>query len=145
MSKELDCITLWAPWANWVSLRWKTIETRTHSRFAGLVGKRIGIHAGLFWDATAIAQALPYLSPERIELSKAFPRVGGNVLCTAMVSEQRWLTAEDSPAALIDCGSVRRHGLFLTDIRSLPACEETYVKGRQGKFTVSLPDHLLAA
>ena len=51
--EELTVISLWRPWCFWVMLGWKTIETRTHDRFANMMGKRIGIHAAQKWDDEA--------------------------------------------------------------------------------------------
>lgn len=50
----MKVITLWQPWATWVVLGWKTIETRLHPRFASLAGQVIGIHAGLKFDDLAM-------------------------------------------------------------------------------------------
>jgi len=129
----IPIISLWRPWGNWVALQWKPIETRLHKRFASLVGKRIGIHLSVKWDKTAIEQARPYLTPEQIAKTEDFLRIGGAVICTALVKEFRKLTADDSQAALIDCGGVERYGLILEDVQSIEAIP---CKGRQGIFYV---------
>lgn len=46
-------ITLYQPWATWIMRGWKTIETRTHNRFACLDHKTILIHAGKITDLFA--------------------------------------------------------------------------------------------
>lgn len=143
-SVRLPCISLWQPWIYWVGLGWKTVETRLHDRFRGLAGQRIGLHAALKWDRHAIEAAVGFLTADQVEQTRDFLRFGGHLACTAMVSEARWLTTADSAASLIECRSVRRFGLVLTDVRILPACEATYVKGRQGKFYVDLPADMLA-
>lgn len=124
-------ISLWRPWANWVALEWKIIETRTHKRFAGLVGKRIGIHASLRWDLSAIAAAAPYLTFE--QRTMPLPDIGGAINCTALVTEFRRLTAEDSPLALIECES-ERYGIVLRDVQPIKPIP---CKGRQGIFYVA--------
>src|SRR5512142_1369611 len=112
-------ISLWMPWANWISLGWKPIETRTHKRFSSLVGKRIGIHASLRWDNDAIRLASPYLTQVQVLRSEKMLRIGGAIICTAMVSEFRTLSQDDEQDSLIECRSVKRYGLVLTDIRKI--------------------------
>lgn len=129
MMKEIPVISLWGPWANWVSLGWKTIETRRHKRFVSLVGRRIGIHATTKWDDTAIEQATPYLTEQQRYDSSRFLKIGGAIICTAWVKGFDVLAEKDSARALIDCGSVRRYGLFLTEIETVPLIE---AKGKQG-------------
>lgn len=125
----IPVISLWTPWANWVSLGWKTIETRTHRRFKNLVGKQIGIHASLHWDKNAIEAARAFLSTEQIIQTKEFLKVGGAVICTVYVSEFRELGPFDNQGSLIDCTHVTRYGLFLRDVQTIEAFP---CKGRQG-------------
>lgn len=138
----IRAISLWMPWSNWVAMEWKTIETRTHRRFAGLLGERIAIHSAQTYDKDAERLAGPYLSSERanLNLNARFIKIGGAVLCTAFVREFRRLTASDSLAALIDCGSVERFGLVLTDVHVLKECVP--MRGRQGIWRAELPDGL---
>jgi hypothetical protein len=128
----MKAITLHRPWADWVGLGWKTIETRTHERFRSLVGQRIAIHASLKWDEDAIEAARYYLLPWQLAASHAFrldEQISGRVLCTAIVAAHRLLTATDARAALIECHT-RRFGLFLTDRHFMaPAVK---AKGHQG-------------
>lgn len=124
----ISVISLWPPWANWVALGWKTIESRLHRRFAGLVGQRIGIHCALKWDESAIETARPYLSQAQIDCTHNFLRIGGSVMCTALVSEERWLTLDDARKALIEC-ETRRHGIVLTDLQQIEAIP---MRGHQG-------------
>jgi hypothetical protein len=128
-NEAIPIISLWPPWANWVMLGWKPIETRTHNRFKSLAGKRIGIHATIAWDTDAIKLARPYLTLEQVGLTMNFLRIGGAILGTAFVEHERELTADDSLRALIDCGGYKRHGLFLSDIRIIEAIP---AKGKQG-------------
>lgn len=126
---NMPIISLWMPWANWVALGWKTIETRTHRRFACLEGKRIGIHATAKWDESAIGVAADYLTDEQFSTSDRFLRIGQAIICTAFVRHFRQLTAEDSRDALIDCFNVQRYGLVLTDVQTIEAIP---AKGKQG-------------
>jgi hypothetical protein len=134
---RLPVVSLWMPWAFWIPRRWKRIETRTHDRFKSLVGKRIAIHAAMKWDKDAIDLASPYLSDEQIVQSRKFLKIGGAIICTAMVTDGRWLTAEDSPLALIDCGETKRHGLFLDDVQVLE--EAIAMPGKQGIWYAEIP------
>jgi hypothetical protein len=122
-------ISMYGPWANWVGLGWKTIETRTHDRFKSLVGKRIGIHKALKWDKDALVLAHPYLSNDQRERTMRFLRVGGAICWTALVKEHRALNESDSQAALIDCGETNRFGMFLEDVQMI---EMIPCKGKQG-------------
>ena len=76
---KIPIITLYPPWAIWVGLGWKTIETRTHPRFRSLVGKTIGIHSAIKWDETAIDAARPFLTNEQIFSTQRMLRVGGAI------------------------------------------------------------------
>jgi len=127
--RETPIISLWMPWANWVALKWKPIETRKHRRFASLVGKRIGIHASVKWDDSAIEAARPYLQEWQILQTERFLRIGGAIICTAMVKEFRPLTEYDEDDALIECRSVQRYGLRLDDVQIIEAIP---CKGKQG-------------
>ena len=122
-------ISLWMPWANWIMLGWKKIETRTHTRFKSLVGKRIGIHATMKWDNYALLAASPWLTPQQIEHTNRFLKIGGAILGTVYVSEFRLLTANDSQASLINCDDVLRYGLVLEDVQ---ICEAKSIPGKQG-------------
>lgn len=133
---QIPVISMWQPWAQWVSLGWKPIETRTHGRFASLLGKRIGIHASLKWDKDAIKLAWNYLDPWQREETDGFSRNGGTIICTALVKEFRKLTSEDSELALIDCGVIDRYGLILTDVKPI---QSVPCKGRQGIWYVEGP------
>lgn len=132
-------ISLWQPWAQWVILGWKTIETRTHARFAKLAGQRIGIHAAKVWDKQAIHLARSYLTEDQIhqtfELLRVHHHDSGKVLGTVFVNEHRILERADAPAALIECETVR-FGLLL----SLPIKFAVPVPavGRQGIFHANL-------
>lgn len=42
----MDCITIWQPWASLIAIGAKPYEFRGWAAPKGLIGKRIGIHAG---------------------------------------------------------------------------------------------------
>lgn len=136
MIEKIPVISMWMPWAFWVSLEWKPIETRTHKRFAGLVGKRIGIHCSLKWDDAAIEAARNYMSLAQRIITNRMLKISGAIICTAFVKEFRKLTAADSQLALIDCGSVERHGLILEDVQTIEAIP---CKGKQGIWYAWVP------
>src|SRR6185503_5934183 len=133
---KIPVITMWEPWATWVKLGWKTIESREHNRFRCLVGRRIAICAAKHWDKGWLRDAAPFLSTERIEQTEQFQKTREpGLICTAMVDSSRLLWIDDEPKALIECLSVRRYGLFLKDVRVI---EPVPVKGRQGISYVSV-------
>lgn len=134
---DYPIISLWQPWAQWVALGWKTIETRTHAKFKGLAGKRIGIHAAQRWDKDAHHLAQPFLTAEQLTATKfppygllaAFADAPGKVICTAFVKEHKALSVADEQAALIECESTMRFGLVLEDIQLIPFIP---ARGKQG-------------
>ena len=132
----MKCITLWQPWATWIALGWKTIETRTHPRFVGLVGKHIAIHAGLRWDKDAVRLASIWLADWQVLQTRSFRDIHGVVVCTAHVDRHTRLSGDCSRAAKIDCCHTKRYGLFFSDIQKLP--EAMPAKGHQGIWNVDL-------
>jgi hypothetical protein len=133
---QLQVITLWQPWATWIMRGWKLIETRTHNKFGCLIGKTIGIHAGLRVDDSLAVIANPYLTREQI-CESPDEVVQGYLLGTAFVRGFRLLNERDSRAALIDCGSVQRWGLFLDNMQRLP--QPIKMSGKQGIWSVAQP------
>jgi len=133
MTNETPVISLWMPWANWVSLGWKTVETRTHRRFKSLEGKRIGIHASLKWDNDALTLARPFLDEEKRIRTQSFSRIGGAVICTAFIEQHKMCDESESRSALIDCGSTLRYGLILSNVEIIEAIP---CKGKQGIFYI---------
>jgi len=127
---------MYSPWANWVGLGWKTIETRTHDRFKSLVGKRIGIHKALKWDDDALRIAAPYLTSIQQAARFGFLKVGGAICWTAYVKEHRRLCPCDAPAALIEC-ETERYGLLLEDVQTI---EMIPCKGKQGIWYYDIPE-----
>lgn len=132
---NIPCISMWQPWAQWVAWGWKTIETRTHDRFASLEGKTIAIQAAKVWDTSALRSAGCYLSEDQIRETAAnycaWPR--GAIICLATVDRCGVTERTDAPKALIECESLR-FGLYLTNVKLVaPAIP---CRGRQGIFKV---------
>ena len=128
----MKAITLYEPWASYIAAGLKTIETRTHARFACLVHQRIAIHAGRTFDGHAYTEATKALGPgQGFAIIGAPERRHGQVVCTAECYKVGWLTAADSKAALCDCGGrPRRFGIYLRNIRLMTSRQ--LVKGHQG-------------
>jgi hypothetical protein len=116
-------ITIKQPWAQLIVAGHKTIETRTHSRFGGLQGQRIYIHAGRGYDPTGTDIATRYLTADQLSTLTT-----GAIIATAYVSEARELTEQDEANALIEC-QTPRYGLVLSDITPI---EPIPAKGKQG-------------
>ena len=140
---------MWQPWASFVAMKWKTIETRTHERFKGLVGERIAIHATLKVDKTAfLNEYYPscMVGPRQIDnLVRFVTTCRGNILCTATVSSARWAPNVDfvereewNKKAM--CEVAGKFCFFLEDIE--PLREKVPFKGRQGIFHV--PDSVIS-
>lgn len=136
----MKAITLWQPWASLIALRVKTIETRTHARFACLAGQKIAIHAGRTWDPNAeravylaLDGALPACLGRTLDASvarladyRAWPV--SCVVARARVVEARWLRESDSRAAC--CQADGLYGLVLDDIA--PFMPPILCSGHQG-------------
>lgn len=125
----LPAITLYQPWATWIMREWKTIETRTHARFACLKGKTILIHAGQTTDNSELATKNPYLTLDQI-LYDPEDMINGYLLGTARVYDFQPLNDSHSEKALIDCGNTKRYGLFLDMVNEFET--PIYVKGEMG-------------
>lgn len=137
---SVRALSLWRPWADWVMLGWKTIETRTHQRFRclGVAPTALAIHAAVKWDATAIEAARRWLTDEQIKFTETVIRgrpVSG-IIGTVEVMAFGLLDAGDEAGALIEC-STTRFGLWLTNPR--PLVPPIPAIGRQGLFWVTLP------
>lgn len=139
---SVQALSLHRPWADWVMLGWKPIETRKHRRFRKL-GERptlLAIHASDNWDKTAIEAARPYLTEDQIRLTETIIRqhpVGGHVIGTVTVMAFWQLDEKDEPGALIECRSIVRYGLKLVNPTLLVPPLKT--RGMQSLFRVTLP------
>lgn len=134
----MKAISLWQPWASWIMWGWKTIETRTHSRFYCLQGQTIAIHAAQRFDNTALSLAFPYLTNERREKARALKRLDypcGSIIGTAEVKLVSVCMEHDAGAALIQCRT-HRCGLWLVNVTEFAT--PIPCKGKQGIFNVYL-------
>jgi hypothetical protein len=141
---EMPCISLWRPWADWVSLAWKTIETRLHCRFAGLAGKTIAIHAAERWDDGWLKEAGPYMQSSarwHTENTLRHWKTAGRIVCTVRVVAHRPCAPGDSGPALVDCTRTNRFALVLADPKVI--FPPISAKGRQGIFKVEIPEEYL--
>lgn len=145
---SVRALSLWRPWADWVILGWKPIETRLHQRFRCL-GERptmLAIHAAAKWDKTANEAARQWLTEDQIRLTETIIRqhpVEGHVIGTVMVMAFAPLRKKDEARALIECRSVQRYGLILTD--PTPLVPPLKVRGMQGLFRVQIPSQNVTA
>jgi hypothetical protein len=133
---KYKAISIYQPWASWIAEGFKTIETRTHSRFRGLVDQRIAICSTKKIDTRAGSLALPYTTIAGVINSLEYLDLRGVILCTAWVYKVGWLEGEHSKAAMIDCEKTRRFGLFLNNIEKLE--KPIPVIGRLGVFEVDI-------
>ena len=125
-------ITLYQPWATWIIRGWKTIETRLHDRFKGLEGKRILIHAGKTTDNSDTVIYNKYLTAEQLAYHafKSEEIINGFIIGECFVQGFKALDESHSKYALIDCGGIKRYGLFLNEIMMLD--DPIKVKGEMG-------------
>ncbi len=95
----MPAITIWQPWASMIAAGIKTIETRTHSGFSSLKGKRIAIHAGMKFDPAWLSEnaKLDLAGAGMPQEAHQYPR--GAIVATAFVSDARRLCPTDEPAA----------------------------------------------
>lgn len=137
----LPCITLWQPWATWIRWGWKTIETRTHARFAILEKKTIGIHAGLKWDDSALDLASEFLTKAQLDQTREFRHSHGAIICTAFVHAFATVMPMNAGSALIEC-ETERYGLFLHSVK--PVDPPIQAKGSQGIWRATIPAFLVS-
>ena len=143
----MKAITLWQPWATFVAMKWKPIETRTHERFKGLKGQRIAIHAAQKLDLNALFnnEYLPDISTLQFEnLVRWVDRCRGHIVCTAHVTKTLWtpdvdFVERDEWERQAMCGIANKNLLFLDEID--PLGNPVPYRGRQGCFNV--PDEVL--
>jgi len=128
-------ISLHRPWADWVALGWKKIETRTHSRFKKLAGGVIAIHASKTWDLNWERAANNYLTPNQREFTKeVLPKWdwSGKIICYVFVERFGRCLPSDSRDAMIECFPTIREGLWLSGVTQLS--EPIEIRGMQGIF-----------
>jgi hypothetical protein len=140
----IKAISVWQPWAQLIAEGYKIIETRTHERFKGLIGRTIAIHAAQKLDVNFYDITEKYLTEDmqRFMLNPESRRRifenRGTIVCTVHVNLTRWLDMTDSKKALCDCynngNGGRLFGLFLDDVRMLK--KPFHCKGQQGVFEI---------
>lgn len=146
----MKAITIHQPWAQLIAEGYKTIETRRHDRFRGLIGQTIAIHAGKQFDPSAIAKAWRFLSPrQRKPLESALAWPEGCIVALAHVNSHV-LRGECSTnpyrhpatfdAAALCHGDYSTWGYVLTNVRKLAS--PVPCRGFQGAWTV--PGDVLA-
>ena len=136
----MKALTIWQPWASLIARGLKTIETRRHTHWGFLAGRRIAIHAGARWDEYAlgemerVARAHGLASPPGgwDALAHASRAEAGCIVATAYVADHRRLTAADEPAALCRCDGL--WGFAFDDIR--PVEPPVPIRGHQGVWGV---------
>jgi hypothetical protein len=130
MTHSMPAITLWGPWAQFVALRLKSIETRWHDRFKSLVGKRIAIHAGKSFVREDLDEAIAEFGLDAELVNHPLMSVRGAVVCTALVRANLKLggMAHTRRKALCDCAG--KHGLVLDSIKVVDP--PAFVQGHQG-------------
>lgn len=122
-------ISLWQPWAQFVMMGWKTIETRTHTRFRNLNQQRILIHAGAKWDDHWHMMASKFMTQEQINQTPFMRYHTPRIICAADVHDFGELYLTDEKLALIECAT-KRYGLYLSSIKKIEPV--IYIKGQQG-------------
>jgi len=131
--RNFAVITLHQPWASLIAFGHKTVEVRSHRQFAGLVGRRIAIHAGrkiigLGWEYYRRCDGRA-LRPVRDFLDAPGALPSGAVVCTAYVQAFAPLGAGWNAQALCDVWP-GDYGLLLRDVR--PVDPPIPARGRQG-------------
>jgi|GEM_PF-1774330 len=121
--KIIPAISLAQPWATWIAMGWKTIETRRHNRLDRIIGRRIAIHASKTWDSSSLDVAGQYLTTAQIQRHglmtsrNMYPK--GELVCLATVTSGGPMDQPaDAAAALCDFhGGV---GYRLAHVEALP-------------------------
>lgn len=127
----MKVISLYQPWAHWVSVSVKSIETRLHNRFKSLVGGEIAIHACKKYDNLAYNTAKNFTRYYLLDHEKD-QLIYGAIICTAFVRKVGWLKSSHSKKACINCDNTNRFGLFLDNVKLLK--KPIFGVGRQGIF-----------
>jgi len=135
---KIPVITLYQPWATWIAIGLKTIETRKHNRFECLKNKMIAIHAGKKYDFEAYDVAERYLSSGQMDVLSRMQYPKSCIVATAYVDDFQLLNDKDhSEKALIECVTLR-YGLFLKVVNNYSYDPKIFVKGHQGIWYIDL-------
>jgi hypothetical protein len=135
----LPTVSLWQPWATWVTLGWKTVETRLHNRLNCLKGRIVAIHAARKWDNDARWLAAEYLSSKNWELSATLAEGNrGKIVAIAHIKDHRQITTKDELSrAMLQTSDLNlrtpRFGLFVDKLVPLPPFP---LRGHQGIWYV---------
>lgn len=134
----MKVITVRPPWAFWIADHLKTVETRRHDHFRGLVGERIAIHCGQRFDYAALGMAMPHRAFSSLIDSMMFRGAEsyGRIVCTATVQAHILLGTRDSKPALCDAAGL--YGLVLKDVRFVK--DQRKLKGQLGIWEVDLQE-----
>ena len=147
----MKAITLWQPYATWIAMGWKTIETRDHERFRSLVGKRTAIHAGMYVDREALKMGAflarmrtrDHLCLNMLALQNFLTLMmlhRGKIACTAVIEHMvRAVGQRGDWSQLAMCDVAGKVCYFLKDIQ--PLANPVQVKGGRGIFNV--PDEMI--
>lgn len=133
----MPAITLHAPWGSLIAAGFKTIETRSHNRFARLVGRRIAIHQGK--GRAPLDQVSKWL--RAVGASRAATWVLdygaraplGRVVATALVHAAGPLDGSIQTNMAAGLPTAGLYGLCLADIRAFE--DPVQARGAQGIWT----------
>lgn len=114
---DLRCLTVWQPWASLIVYGDKDIENRPKKPPSALIGRLIGIHAGMQRDGSCRV-AVPEGMPTPNGMLLGVVRIVG----TVTESDSRWF-----------CGPV---GIQLAERQTFP--EPMRMQGKQGYWRPSL-------
>jgi len=137
---QIPVITLHQPYAQFIMMGWKIIETRPHNRFKSLEGKTIFIHAGAHWEKNWYQFSGKYMTDDQVRQTvnwSMFKRLKPQIVCSVFVKKNAKLNSEcESKKALIDCYEKdNRYGLFLINTKVI---DPIIIKGSQGIWHYNL-------
>lgn len=143
--RTYPAITIKQPWAAWIALGIKTVETRKHRRFTWLHGKRIAIHAGKKFDHEGYWFGRELMMQDQrdqtIFTPSFYDRLYPRGVVIALATVEAFSSAEGlESAALCDCTGL--WGLRFKDVHQIgphPA------RGQQGVWTWTAPEDLADA
>lgn len=140
----MKAFTLWQPWATFIALGIKTVETRAHFNYRGTLWTTVAIHAAQTRAgmASGLAQALTFLyrrapevwTAERMdELARQVDRERGLIVAEARVVKVDGMQPEDAEKALVP-HDPRLVSYHLEDVLRFP--QPIPVRGAQGLWAV---------
>lgn len=142
----MKAISIYQPYAAFIAMGLKTIETRTHDRFRCLEGQRIAIHV-----AKKKTNISPSIYNYFLEAQKKDPAISeailfmddtrGKIICTVTVARTRWWTYSNYKEKLNNLALCEIAGKFLLFLEDIEPINPVPFRGRQGIFNV--PDELI--